>query len=521
MDVSININDPILMGTEYFLVHYRLAPAGIWIDLGIQSNAPFTITGLSAGNYELEVVFVNEDGVLCPAVIVDFTVVADPPIDQCNCMTVTNLSVTRKCDNTAVIHMDLGAQTGGCSLSITYSQFGNINPQTITYVQGTFPSFVDIVTPDNPSSIPPSVAVVLRCCNGDVLTCFNGQVTNIINQDCGCIVPFISGAWINYDPVANEYTLCINFTSATGIDHEIYYKQLDTTDPAVFDEGTVPTITDGYYEIILDPEAFPHDISYYVKVTNACGEDYRTIDIFRCGENINFMGGQDYPTTITVAINPYLNQSINIDPASVPDKFIIEINGTEVLNTGYIGNTSYQSLLDAALIALGDPPETITNPGGAQNYSFLNSAGASYMQLKVFAPLDNTSWNVVTACAAPPAGNFITLIVENTATSNVQTTQVHGVYAIAGSTINFSPYQNPGETDTFINQPGWIGSIAAGVLLKPIAGLPKVYKVEVLQNGSLIATNTYSYSGTSIFHLPVNPTGIVNGDTIRVVISSS
>jgi hypothetical protein len=521
MDVQISINDPVLLGTEYFLVRYRLVPAGLWVDLGIQSNAPFTITGLGAGNYELEVVFVNEEGVLCPAVISDFTVVADPPIDECECMTVTNLKVNRNCDNTAIIHMDLGASSGGCSLSITYTQFGNVNPQTITYPQGSFPSFVDISTPDNPSSTPPSVSVILECCNGDTLTCFNGQITNIINQDCGCHVPYISGAWINYDPIANEYTLCISFGSLPGVDHNIYYKQLGTTNPTVFDEGNVPTTTDGYFEIPLSPEAFTGDVQYYVKVTNDCGEDYRTIDIFRCGENINFMGGQDYPTTITVAINPYLNQSINIDPASVPDKFVIEIDGVEVLNTGYIGNTSYQALLDAALIALGDPTETITNPGGAQNYAFLNSAGASYMQLKVFAPLDNTSWNIVTACADPPAGNVITLIVENTLTSNVQTTQVHGVYAIPGSTINFSPYQDPGETDTYLNVPGWIGSIAAGVLLKPILGVAKVYKVDVLQNGNPIGSNTFAYSGTSIFHLPVNPTGIVNGDTIRVRISSS
>lgn len=521
MDVSIIINDPVLLGIEYFLVRYRLAPAGPWVDLGIQSNAPFLITGLSAGNYELEVVFVNEDGVLCPAVISDFTVVADPPVDLCTCMTVSNLSVSRNCDNTAVIHMDLGTQTGGCNLSITYSQFGNINPQTITYNQGSFPAFVDIVTPDNPSSTPPSISVILECCNGDTLTCFNGQVSNIIRQDCGCVVPYISGAWINYDPVANEYTLCINFTSLTGVDHDIYYKQLAPTNPSVYDEGTVPTTTDGYYEITLDPEAFTGDISYYVRVTNECGEDYRTIDIFRCGENINFMGGQDYPTTITVAINPYLNQSISIDPASVPDKFVLEINGVEVLNTGYIGSTSYQALLDAALIALGDPTETITATSGVQTYPFLNSAGASYMQLKVYGPLENTSWNVVTECADPPAGNVITLIVENTLTSNVQTTQVHGVYAVPGSTINFSPYQDPGEEDTFINQPGWIGSISAGVMLKPIVAESRVYKVEVLRNGSLIETNTYSYGGTSIFHLPVNPTGIVNGDTVRVIISSS
>lgn len=521
MNVLISINDPVLQGIEYFLVRYRLAPAGMWIDLGIQSNAPFEIIGLSAGDYELEVVFVNEEGVLCPAVISDFTVVEDPPIDQCECMTVTNLSVSRNCDNTAVIHMDLGAQTGGCSLSITYTQFGNINPQTITYSQGSFPSFVNISAPDNPSSTPPSVSVVLECCNGDILTCFNGQVSNIIRQDCGCVVPYISGAWINYNPLLDEYTLCINFTSLPGVDHDIYYKQLSPANPIVFDEGTVPTTTDGYYEIILSPEAFTGDFQYYVRVTNDCGEDYRTIDIFRCGENINFMGGQDYPTTITVEINPYLNQSINIDPASVPDKFIIEINGIEVLNTGYIGSTSYQALLDAALIAEGDPPETITVTTGTQTYAFLNSAGASYMQLKVFGPLANTSWNVVTECAAPPSGNVITLIVENTLTSNVQTTQVHGVYAVPGSTINFSPYQDPGEEDTFINQPGWIGSIAAGVMLKPISALSKNYKVEVLQNGTLIETNTYSYGGTSIFHLPVNPTGIVNGDTIRVRISSS
>lgn len=521
MNVTISINDPVLIGTEYFLVRYRLLPSGGWVDLGVQNNAPFEITGLDAGTYELEVRVVNQDGITCPAVVRNFTLESDPPIDICECMTVSNVYVTRKCDNTAVIHLNLGASTGGCNLSITYTQFGGVNPQTLSYSAGNFPQFLDIIMPDNPSSAPPNLTVTMECCNGDTLPCYNAPVSNIITQDCDCVSPYISGAWINYDPILDAYTLCINFTSNTGVDHEIYYRQQNNSNPTVFDEGTVPTITDGYFEIVLSPEAWTGDFQYYVRVTNECGEDYRTIDIFRCGENINFMGGNNYPTAITVAINPYLNQSINIDPASVPDKFVIEIDGVEVLNTGYIGNTSYQALLDAALIALGDPTETITSAAGAQDFAFLNSTGAQYMQLKIYGPLDNTSWNVVTECADPPIGDVITLIVENTLTSNVQTTQVHGIYAVPLSTINFSPYQDPGEEDTFINVPGWIGSPSAGVLLKPIVAIVKTYKVEVIQNGSLITTNTYSYGGTSIFHLPVNPTGIVNGDTIRVRISSS
>jgi len=520
MDVTIQINDPVLMTTEYFLVRYRLLPAGVWVDLGAQTNASFQILGLADGEYELEVRFVNEEGVICPAVTREFTVSEDPPPDECLCPDLTELYITRKCDDTSVIHMTFsGVGNGVCQFNVQYTQWGGGGQQTLTYTPNNIPAFLDLIIPTTGNSIAPTVTTWVDCCDGATNICNSGQITDIRNQDCDCVSPYISGAWINYDPTTDEYLLCINFTSS-NVAHTIYAKQQQTVNPAVFNEVTTPTVADGYFEIPLDPEPF-NNIEYYVLVSNSCGSDYRIISIAQCGINVEYQGGQVYPTTMTIQINPTLSQSIYIEPASVPDKFIVLIGGVEVVNTGYIGNASYQPQLDAALTALGDPTEVITPMMGGTNFAFANPTFASFIQLKVYAPLENTSWNIVAGCAEDDEGNLITLIVENTTASNVLTHQVHGIFAIPGSTITFSPMQPQNNTQTFYNVPGWIGSPSCGVYLDPIVAQGRNYKVEVLQNGTLITTNTFAYGGGSMFHLPASPTGIVDGDTIRIRISST
>lgn len=521
MDVTIQINDPVLQTTEYFLVRYRLLPNGVWVDVGIQSNASFVISGLSDGDYELEVRFVNEEGVVCPAVTRPFTVSEDPPPDECLCPEISELYIIRKCDDTSLIHIAFSSMGNGiCQFDVTYTQWGGGAPQTISYTPNTLPPFIDITIPNNSSAIAPTVTTLLSCCDGTTKSCEGGQIVDVRVQDCGCEIPYISGGWINYDPATGIYTLCINFTSA-NVSHTITAIQQSTTNPAVFDEVITNTVTDGYFEIVIAPEAAT-DIQYYVLVENECGSNYIYVDIYKCKDNINFQGGETYPTSMTVQINPNLSQFLNVDPASIPDRFVVEIGGVVVLDTGYIGNVSYQTDLNAALALLGQPPSTITAAIGAQSFGFTNPSLATYAQLKVYAPLTNTNWTASMDCTVTEDPKVITLIVENTANSNVQTTQVHGTYAIVGSTINFSPFQNPTETDTFINQVGWVGNPTGGVYLKPILadGQLRRYTVEVLKNGISQQINNYAFGGTSLFHMPSTPTGVVNGDTIRIKISS-
>lgn len=75
-DITITIPTPILTGSDTFLVRYRALPAGAWSSHTTQTNAPFTLTGLAVGLYQLEVIVVK-DGVECPAITKQFEIIAE------------------------------------------------------------------------------------------------------------------------------------------------------------------------------------------------------------------------------------------------------------------------------------------------------------------------------------------------------------------------------------------------------------------------------------------------------------
>lgn len=397
MDAVITINDPVIIPPEYFTVRYREAPGGVWTSLGAQTNDSFTIPGLDPGDYELEVRFVNEDGVLCPAVIREFEVTDEP--DTCVCLSITGVSVMRMCEGIAIIHADFDTTgVGACQYKVEYTGFNGSNPQIITYPQGGLPPYIDLTIPYSTSSNAPSLKVSQICCDGTTLVCMDEVIATVTDQDCECIGPYITDAWLKYDQPTDTYTLCINFTSG-GINTPPYTLTYDQQNVVPADSGIESEATFGYYEYELDPEPFTGELTYRVIVGNECGRDQRIVKLRQCGENIQYSGGENYPTEFTIPINPLVvaNQ-IQFDAASVPDKLVVLINGLSVLDTGYIGNTAYQSVLDAELISRGDPTETITSASGMITYNYNNFGGGSYATIQVYGPLPNTSWNLVAIC---------------------------------------------------------------------------------------------------------------------------
>lgn len=78
-DVTIQIDTPVLIVGEKFKVRYRESPSGAWSAYQDETNAAFTISGLSDGYYDLEVILVKADGSECPATYKTFEVVTEFP----------------------------------------------------------------------------------------------------------------------------------------------------------------------------------------------------------------------------------------------------------------------------------------------------------------------------------------------------------------------------------------------------------------------------------------------------------
>lgn len=77
---------------------------------------------------------------------------------------------------------------------------------------------------------------------------------------------------------------------------------------------------------------------------------------------------------------------------SVPDKFVVNYNGTDVIDTGFRGDSGYNSQLNA----LGYP-----NVSGSGNgyFDFVKStASPTTASVQVIAPLDGTAWDFTLGC---------------------------------------------------------------------------------------------------------------------------
>lgn len=197
----------------------------------------------------------------------------------------------------------------------------------------------------------------------------------------------------------------INVQPATGGPSTFNFNVLDNADlmtvtiynQSVYDVSCEVTGTGGYSDssVIL---AGGNNVLSNVPKGNV---EVTTIPVFSCGESTPYTGGEAFPTEIVINLGSAMGTvNFDFDAQSIPDKFIVEFDSIEVINTGYRGNTTEQANLDAALAARGLPPETITAPGNGTT-SFFKGTATTTALVKVYGPLAGTSWSFTMECPVP------------------------------------------------------------------------------------------------------------------------
>ena len=117
-----------------------------------------------------------------------------------------------------------------------------------------------------------------------------------------------------------------------------------------------------------------------------------------CGAGSQYNGGVAYPQVDVVDLGSATGiVTLDFNAIGIPDKFIVEFDGVEVINTGYRGNASNQTQLNAALANLGLPSETIQSPASG-TATFNKTTATTTATVKVFAPLPGTGWNYTLGC---------------------------------------------------------------------------------------------------------------------------
>lgn len=117
-----------------------------------------------------------------------------------------------------------------------------------------------------------------------------------------------------------------------------------------------------------------------------------------CNTQLSYSGGETFPSEYNITLGSTTGVvTLTFDAQDIPDKFIIEYDGAEVINTGYRGLTIYQGDLNSALAAKGLSPESITSPGNG-TATFTKSTTTTTATLKVFSPLPSTVWTATLSC---------------------------------------------------------------------------------------------------------------------------
>lgn len=143
-----------------------------------------------------------------------------------------------------------------------------------------------------------------------------------------------------------------------------------------------------------------------------------------CPASFNYGTGQQYPSNFKVELGSGTGWvTIQFKAYDVPDKLIVRYLGTLVYDTGYLGDTTYQSQLDNELSNRGLPSETITQ-GSDRIIRWFKPQSYQVLDLEVYAPLTGTGWSINVLC--PEA--------QNTTTTSSSTTQSVGPTTSTSST---------------------------------------------------------------------------------------
>ena len=170
-----------------------------------------------------------------------------------------------------------------------------------------------------------------------------------------------------------------------------------------------------------------------------------TIPIINCSTGSSYSGGQAYPTEQFVNLGTDTGTVVlNYNAISVPDRFIVEWDGSVVIDTGYRGGANYdfgggsRSAFTSSLAGKIDPitlntyPDLTTYPNdgyprilglGSGTTSFVkNLATPTPVTVKVYGPMAGTAWSYTLNCPSNTTTTTTTAAPTTTTTTTAAPT---------------------------------------------------------------------------------------------------
>lgn len=269
-DLTINIPQPILTTGQYFKVRYRALPSGAWSGYTNRTNAPFTITGLSAGDYEFKFILVNADATECPATYRTYTIEEDYTCISFN----SEMKEVNGLYHIEITYTIPGGHTDpSCGWEVVWIQNGKMNTVPFSNLPG---SGIIKIPCQNLSAV---LYIKAKMCSGKVKDCHSADVSAI--PDPPCINMSNIQMIITHKQVGNscEYYLEITFSQsapATTQPH-LFYEQWRQSGLGVPHDkfSGVITIAPTATKIVrkINPHFFEGEecTEYRVNFTDVCG----------------------------------------------------------------------------------------------------------------------------------------------------------------------------------------------------------------------------------------------------------
>ena len=141
-----------------------------------------------------------------------------------------------------------------------------------------------------------------------------------------------------------------------------------------------------------------------------------------CGANISYNGGQSFPAIYNIPLGTETGyMQVYVDAYNVPDKFIFKLDGVEIYNSGYRGDSWMQEELNKELTERGLPIENIVaNSNSKSSFELLKSSTATQtLQVEVYAPLQGTAWEFFVGCPGKVYSQSVDIIETNRGTGVV------------------------------------------------------------------------------------------------------
>lgn len=205
-DITVQINTPALSGGEKFKVRYRLLPSGSFSAYTDRTNAPFTLTGLSVGEYEFEIIFVRADGQECPSVLKYYSVFPDY-----ECIDFTSEMIRE--EDTGLFYIVITyippPTSPPCGWRVIYSTLASGGSSNVI-PYASLPTGGSIRIPV--SNVDYNISIVADLC-GRSIECYNQDIESI-EEPCTGIVITESSITQN-PPPSTAYNVNFTFTQST------------------------------------------------------------------------------------------------------------------------------------------------------------------------------------------------------------------------------------------------------------------------------------------------------------------